>query len=497
MKFLKHGPEIIVGTPGRVIDLLDRNIIHFGNIGFVVLDEVDRMLDIGFRDDIRNILSRIKGIRKQEGSPQEAGGHQTMFVSATIAGEIERLGRQYMREPIEKLIAPGADDKPTVEKVEQYYFSVQPWDKYRLLLMLLKRENPDLAIVFCRTKRGAEKLAKKLHADGIECREIHGNLAQNARERVMKSFRTGKFDVLIATDLASRGIDVADISHIINYDISEDPGGVHPPPRRPHRPHGRGRQGVHVCLVRSGRRTDQSRIADQHGHPAGDAGRPSGGKANTGGLDGGIRRGTCHRQPSKPIVSRFDRPYGSTTQPAAQVEGCARSTADRPAAADDWQQNPHQPQAYAAVILRGPHNLGDEQPNLEYESRVNSVEGTKPKRFSLLWYLPPVVLGLAGRIRRSSPSQPPDGRLVIRTALSFKRRTVFCSPSRTSQSSWRSVLSGRLCDCTDLLNEKVGAFHSRRDLEFLTFNVRSFEALNIGDSERNGPTPAINPPRHM
>ena len=89
--------------------------------------------------------------------------------------------------------------------------------------MLLERENPDLAIVFTRTKRGAEKLAKKLHADGIECREIHGNLAQNKRDRVMKNFRTGKFDVLVATDLASRGIDVADISHIINYDVPDDP----------------------------------------------------------------------------------------------------------------------------------------------------------------------------------------------------------------------------------------------------------------------------------
>jgi ATP-dependent RNA helicase DeaD len=120
-------------------------------------------------------------------------------------------------------VAPGADEKPTVEEVEQCYFSVQPWDKYRLLKMLLERENPELAIVFCKTKHGAEKLARKLHADGIECREIHGNLAQNKRDRVMKSFRGGKFDVLIATDLASRGIDVADISHIINYDIPEDP----------------------------------------------------------------------------------------------------------------------------------------------------------------------------------------------------------------------------------------------------------------------------------
>src|SRR5213079_842004 len=99
----------------------------------------------------------------------------------------------------------------------------EPWDKYRLLRALLLQENPDLAIVFTRTKRGAEKIAKRLHADGIECREIHGNLAQNKRDHVMKGFRHGKFDVLIATDLASRGIDVADISHIVNFDCPEDP----------------------------------------------------------------------------------------------------------------------------------------------------------------------------------------------------------------------------------------------------------------------------------
>jgi ATP-dependent RNA helicase DeaD len=232
MKFLKHHPEILVGTPGRVIDLLDRGIISFENMKFVVLDEVDRMLDIGFRDDIRNILSRVKGVRKQlpadgtESAHTAAGAassHQTIFVSATISDEIDKLARRYMREPVEKLIAPGADDKPTVDKVEQYYCSVQPWDKYRLLRKLLENEKPDLAIVFCRTKRGAEKIAKKLHFDGIECREIHGNLAQNKREHVMKGFKGGKFDVLIATDLASRGIDVANISHIINYDIPEDP----------------------------------------------------------------------------------------------------------------------------------------------------------------------------------------------------------------------------------------------------------------------------------
>ncbi len=248
MKFLKHHPEILVGTPGRVIDLLDRRIINFSNVRFVVLDEVDRMLDIGFRDDIRNILSRVKGIKRDEereirreqvegndaDSPMSAhsvspsldlsvSSTQTIFVSATISDEIDRLARRYMREPVDKLIASGADDKPTVLEVEQYYLSVQVWDKHRLLRMLLERENPELAIVFCKTKHGAEKLARRLHADGIECREIHGNLAQNQRDRVMKGFRGGKFDVLIATDLASRGIDVADISHIINFDVPEDP----------------------------------------------------------------------------------------------------------------------------------------------------------------------------------------------------------------------------------------------------------------------------------
>lgn len=236
VKRLDAGPEILVGTPGRVMDLLERRIINFRNIRFVVLDEVDRMLDIGFRDDIRKILAQMKGMKRVAQLPDNvdapgtaddaaaAGdGHQTIFVSATISDEIERLSRQYMRKNVEKLIAPGADDKPTVEKVEQYYLSVQPWDKYRLLRTLLKTEQPELGIIFTRTKHGANKLAKKLHADGIECREIHGDLAQNQRDRVMKNFRTGKFDLLIATDLASRGIDVQDITHIINYDLPDDP----------------------------------------------------------------------------------------------------------------------------------------------------------------------------------------------------------------------------------------------------------------------------------
>ncbi|MDP9174678.1 MAG: DEAD/DEAH box helicase [Planctomycetota bacterium] len=334
MKFLKHGPEIIVGTPGRVIDLLDRGIIDFRNVRFVVLDEVDRMLDIGFRDDIRNILSRIKGVRRESQRDNEQGAdqnsstgepglpagasHQTMFVSATISAEIEKLARQYMREPVEKLIAPGADDKPTVASIEQYYFSVQPWDKYRLLRLLFERENPDLAIVFCRTKRGAEKLAKKLHADGIECREIHGNLAQNKRDRVMKNFRTGKFDVLIATDLASRGIDVADISHIINYDISEDPEVyVH----RVGRTARMGAKGKAFTFVGKDQGEELTRVESlinmviPQATLEGFEPRPVPADWTD------SKPGEMPSTPSKPIMSRYERPFGATGAATATAEG--------------------------------------------------------------------------------------------------------------------------------------------------------------------------------
>jgi ATP-dependent RNA helicase DeaD len=349
MKFLKHGPEIVVGTPGRVIDLLDRRIINFNNVRFVVLDEVDRMLDIGFRDDIRNILSRVKGIKgrvppsARDDAPEDSSssessndgeatepttdderrtadpGLQLMFVSATISDEIEKLARRYMREPVEKLIAPGADDKPTVEKVEQFYLSVQPWDKYRLLRMLLEKENPDLAIVFTRTKRGAEKIAQRLHADGIECREIHGNLAQNKRDRVMQGFRKGKFDVLIATDLASRGIDVADISHIINYDIPEDPEVYVHRVGRTARMGALGKAFTFVLPDQGDELTKVENLINMQIPQAlveGFEARPT--PADwTEGKPGGYVPTT----PAKPIVNRFDRPYGATSAPSSAVAG--------------------------------------------------------------------------------------------------------------------------------------------------------------------------------
>ncbi len=199
--------QMVVGTPGRVIDLLNRGILRFDDVKIAILDEVDRMLDIGFRDDIRQILGRVRG------------PHQTIFVSATIEDDVNRLARQFMRNPVEIDVSR---DEITVDEVDQFYCTAAPFDKYRLLRAVLKEEQPELAIIFCNTKHGARKIAKKLHADGINAVEIHGDLVQAKREKVMARFRRHQIKLLVATDLAARGIDVSAITHIFNYDIPQD-----------------------------------------------------------------------------------------------------------------------------------------------------------------------------------------------------------------------------------------------------------------------------------
>ncbi len=208
LHLLGRRKDVVVGTPGRVLDLLRRRAINFDHVRVAVLDEVDRMLDIGFRDDIKAILSQIRP------------AHQTIFVSATLDDEINRLARNFMSDPVAINVSR---DHITVEETEQFYCSVEPIDKYRLLKTVLAREEPKLVIVFCNTKHGVRKLAKKLFSDGISAKEIHGDLVQQRREKVMDRFRRHQVRVLIATDLASRGIDVSAISHIINYDIPPDP----------------------------------------------------------------------------------------------------------------------------------------------------------------------------------------------------------------------------------------------------------------------------------
>ena len=206
---LKRNPNMVVGTPGRVMDMHGRGLLPYDNIRFAVLDEVDEMLDIGFRDDIRRILGAVTHDR------------QTIFVSATISAEIERLARQYMRDPIKLLITEGRS--LTVAQVDQSYYNVESWDKRRLLVHLLRHEDPALTLVFCRTKQTVDALSDYLNRKGIETHAIHGDMYQGKRTRVMKQFKSGQLSVLVASDLAARGLDVNGISHVINYDVPEDP----------------------------------------------------------------------------------------------------------------------------------------------------------------------------------------------------------------------------------------------------------------------------------
>ncbi len=210
LKLLGRQPHVIVGTPGRIIDLMDRGVLPLNNMRFVVCDEVDRMFDIGFRDDIRKILAGC------------TAPHQTMFVSATISDDIERMVHRHMTNPT-RIFTTNKEEQLTVAAATQYVVAVNPWDKQRAIKMLLRQEKPTLALIFCRTKRSVDKVAAGLSQDGIAASPIHGDLMQNKRERVMRGFKTGKIHVLVATDLASRGIDVHEITHVVNYDIPEDP----------------------------------------------------------------------------------------------------------------------------------------------------------------------------------------------------------------------------------------------------------------------------------
>lgn len=205
---LARGPEVIVATPGRIMDMAQRGYLHYHDVKIVVLDEVDRMLDIGFRDDIRKILSACPKDR------------QTVFVSATLSSEIESLARGYANNA-EKIIATSGALTATL--VKQYHLPVQPWDKKQLLLHLLTHETPELTIVFCRTKRTVDNLSEYLTRKGVDAQAIHGDMMQNKRNRVIEQLKAGKMGVLVASDLASRGLDVDGITHVVNYDLPDDP----------------------------------------------------------------------------------------------------------------------------------------------------------------------------------------------------------------------------------------------------------------------------------
>jgi ATP-dependent RNA helicase DeaD len=207
IRALTRGVDIVVGTPGRVLDHIERRTLYLGDIVHVVLDEADRMLDIGFRPDIERILRKLPTPR------------QTMLLSATINADVRKLSQRYMFEPIEVNLS---HDEPSVDTIQQFYISVNTDQKMDLLLLLLRRDRPRQCIVFTRTKRGADRLADRLSRVIKGVSAIHGDLPQTTRDRVMRGFRSGQISVLVATDVVGRGIDVEGISHVINYDMPDD-----------------------------------------------------------------------------------------------------------------------------------------------------------------------------------------------------------------------------------------------------------------------------------
>lgn len=203
---LKQGVDVLVATPGRLLDLMNQGYIKLNNIEYFVLDEADRMLDMGFINDIKKIIAKLPAKK------------QTLFFSATAAPEIMKLANTLLQNPVRVTVTPVST---AAELVKQSVYYVNKADKRDLLRHVLNNNNIEHALVFTRTKRGADKVVKELIKSGIKAEAIHGNKSQGARERALKGFKNRTIRVLVATDIASRGIDVDKLSHVINFEMPE------------------------------------------------------------------------------------------------------------------------------------------------------------------------------------------------------------------------------------------------------------------------------------
>ncbi|MCX6420809.1 MAG: DEAD/DEAH box helicase [Actinobacteria bacterium] len=207
---LAKGVEVVVGTPGRVIDLANRKDLNLSKVRILVLDEADEMLDMGFLPDVERIVTQLPADR------------QTMLFSATMPGQIIALARRYMQQPTHIRAAAPGDDNATVDAIEQHVWRTHPLDKVELLARILQAKDRGLVMVFTRTKRRAQSVADELVERGFAAASVHGDLGQGAREQALRAFRSGKVDVLIATDVAARGIDVDGVTHVVNYECTDD-----------------------------------------------------------------------------------------------------------------------------------------------------------------------------------------------------------------------------------------------------------------------------------
>ncbi|HEY5226135.1 MAG TPA: DEAD/DEAH box helicase, partial [Methylovirgula sp.] len=208
VRSMAHGVEVLVATPGRLLDLVNQRAVRLDQVEILVLDEADRMLDMGFIHDIKRVVAMLRKER------------QTLFFSATMPQEITRLADSMLRDPARVAVTPQAS---TVDRIAQRVIHTEKSAKPALLVDVLKTEKTDRVLVFTRTKHGADKVVRSLQKSGFGAEAIHGNKSQNQRERVLADFKSGRLRVLIATDIAARGIDVDGVSHVINYDLPNVP----------------------------------------------------------------------------------------------------------------------------------------------------------------------------------------------------------------------------------------------------------------------------------
>lgn len=208
IKALKSGAHIVVGTPGRLLDLIKRKALKLNHVETLILDEADEMLNMGFLEDIESIISRV---------PED---RQTLLFSATMPDAIKQIGVKFMKEPTHVKIAAK---ELTTELVDQYYIRVKENEKFDTMTRLMDVEQPELSIVFGRTKRRVDELTRGLKIRGFRAEGIHGDLDQGKRLRVLRDFKNANLDVLVATDVAARGLDISGVTHVYNYDIPQDP----------------------------------------------------------------------------------------------------------------------------------------------------------------------------------------------------------------------------------------------------------------------------------
>ncbi|HEV2887002.1 MAG TPA: DEAD/DEAH box helicase [Jatrophihabitans sp.] len=206
---LKSGCDVVVGTPGRLLDLSQQGHLNLGFVRCLVLDEADEMLDLGFLPDIEKLMSQLPA------------GRQTMLFSATMPGPIVALARQFLNQPIQ-IRAESESHIPATEHVDQFAYRAHALDKTEVLARILQADGRGLTLIFTRTKRTAQKVADDLVERGFAAGAVHGDLSQGSREQALRAFRSGKVDVLVATDVAARGLDIDDVTHVINYQCPED-----------------------------------------------------------------------------------------------------------------------------------------------------------------------------------------------------------------------------------------------------------------------------------